>query len=178
MSMLNKIIRILQTIGIDPVRMIRLIHFPRFLLDWRRYSKTLQKPTFKAKAAQLYPILNDYADQAGSTQDHYFHQDIWAAKRIFAAKPENHTDIGSRVDGFIAHLLVFMEVTQIDVRPLQNEIEGLHFIQDDATTLNSIEDNSVSSLFYTQRNILGWEGTAIQSIRMPVSNSCNRFSGS
>lgn len=146
MTALNRIIRILQMIGINPVRMIRLIFLPRFFRDWRRYSKALQKPTFKAKAGQLYPILIDYTDQAGFMQSDYFHQDIWAAKRIFKAKPGKHIDIGSRIDGFIAHLLIFMEVTQIDVRPLDKDIPGLHFIRDDATTLKSLENNSVSSL--------------------------------
>ncbi|HWF86113.1 MAG TPA: hypothetical protein VG222_14745 [Vicinamibacterales bacterium] len=52
---------------------------------------------------------------------HYFHQDLWVAKRIYAARPAAHVDIGSRIDGFVAHLLTFMPVTVIDVRPLDSK---------------------------------------------------------
>ena len=146
MAMLNRIIRILQMIGINPVQVVQLANFPRFIGDWHKYSKTLQKPEFKAKLWQLYPILTDYTAQAGYTQDHYFYQDIWAAKRIFSERPYTHIDIGSRIDGFIAHLLVFMKVTQIDFRPLDNNIPGLTFIRDDATMLRSLDDRTVHSL--------------------------------
>jgi SAM-dependent methyltransferase len=55
-------------------------------------------------------------------------------------------DIGSRLDGFVAHLLVFMPVTSIDVRPLRSTVQGLSFLEEDATTLRSIADASVESI--------------------------------
>ncbi len=57
---------------------------------------------------------------------HYFHQDLWAAKKIFKRRPMTHVDIGSRVDGFVAHLLVFMPVTAVDIRYLDSNIEGAY----------------------------------------------------
>ena len=77
---------------------------------------------------------------------YYFWQDLWAARKIFQVKPSEHYDIGSRVDGFIAHVLPFMPVTMIDIRPLPQKVEGLHFIQADATNLEGIADNSIVSL--------------------------------
>jgi len=51
-----------------------------------------------------------------------------------------------RVDGFISHLLVFMDVEVIDIWPLKSALPELHFIQDDATELCQLADNSIESL--------------------------------
>ena len=55
-------------------------------------------------------------------------------------------DIGSRIDGFVAHLLTFMPVTLIDVRPLPASVPGLDFVCADATSLSGLADQSVDSL--------------------------------
>lgn len=68
------------------------------------------------------------------------------AQQIFAARPLAHVDIGSRVDGFVAHLLTFMPVNVVDVRPLTSHLDGLSFVHDDATMLKQFRDNSVESL--------------------------------
>lgn len=95
----------------------------------------------------LHVILSDWNGDAG-TLDYYFWQDLWAAKKIFQRRPSQHLDIGSRIDGFVAHVLSFMPVTMIDVRPLSEseKVEGLNFIQADATNLENIPDNSLESL--------------------------------
>jgi hypothetical protein len=66
--------------------------------------------------------------------------------KIFSRKPEIHIDIGSRIDGFVAHVLTFMPVTLIDVRAMKSTIDGLTFMQDDATTLRGFPDQSIDSL--------------------------------
>jgi hypothetical protein len=63
-------------------------------------------------------MLLDYSSQAGVAGGHYFFQDLWAARKIFAVHPEKHFDIGSRIDGFVAHVLSFMAVSMMDIRPL------------------------------------------------------------
>ncbi|SCX25529.1 hypothetical protein DSM25558_3808 [Agrobacterium sp. DSM 25558] len=63
-------------------------------------------------------ILEDFADNAGVAKGHYFHQDLLVAKYIFEAKPERHIDVGSRVDGFVAHVASFREIEVLDVQPL------------------------------------------------------------
>lgn len=93
-----------------------------------------------------YPVLRDYAASAGVYGGHYFHVDLWAAQRIYAAKPARHIDVGSRIDGFISHLLVFRNVEVIDIRPIESRIPSLSFIQDDATEMSRFPDGSVHSL--------------------------------
>lgn len=81
------------------------------------------------------------------TVGNYFWQDLWAAKYIIESGKKKHFDIGSRLDGFIAHLLAAgIDVTMIDVRKFPAEIDGLHTIVDDATTLHQIPDSSIDSM--------------------------------
>lgn len=111
------------------------------------------------------PIIHEYRAAAGSLDEHYFLQDIWMAKKIVQAKTELHYDIGSRVDGFIAHLLVNdIKVNMIDIRPLGVDIEGIAFTRGDATDLSNIEENSIpslSSLHVVEHFGLGRYGDAI-----------------
>jgi SAM-dependent methyltransferase len=55
---------------------------------------------------------------------HYFHQDTWAARRIAERAPARHVDVGSRVD-LVGFLTAITQVTFVDIRPLQVDIEGL-----------------------------------------------------
>jgi hypothetical protein len=102
--------------------------------------------SFRIQIRDAFPILTDMGDSAGTASGHYFHQDLWAARKIFERRPAQHIDIGSRTDGFVAHLLVFMPVTVVDIRPLQSSLQGLTFFQDDATELSNMADDSVDSL--------------------------------
>ena len=120
--------------------------FCRFMRDMRAYNKMNDRPEFHASWMNVYPCLKDWDDNAGHFDELYFYQDLWAARKVFHARPSEHYDIGSRVDGFIAHVLSFMPVTMIDIRPLPQKIDGLHFIQADAANLEGIADNSIVSL--------------------------------
>ncbi len=117
----------------------------RFFSDFRAYNKANSDPAFKASLKNAYICVDDWETQAGSTGI-YFYQDLWGARKVFEKKPSEHFDIASRLDGFIAHVLPFMSVTMIDIRPLPEKIEGLNFIQADATNLEGIPDNSIESL--------------------------------
>jgi SAM-dependent methyltransferase len=119
---------------------------PAFLKSLRRYQSMNSRPSFRIAFNDLCPVLADGGQGAGTVGGHYFHQDLWAARKIFERKPDRHVDIGSRIDGFITHLLVFMPVTVVDIRPLARQAEGLTFLQDDATELSRFPDNSVHSI--------------------------------
>jgi SAM-dependent methyltransferase len=101
---------------------------------------------FAISARNLHPILSDFEANAGQARGHYFFQDLWAGQKVFQRRPTQHLDIGSRIDGFVAHLLTFMSVTVLDVRPLDSNVAGLTFVQGDATNLRGFGDGSVDSL--------------------------------
>jgi hypothetical protein len=123
-----------------------LRNLPAYLRDLSAYRKANTAPSFSPRSADLFPILTDMTDSAGNARGHYFHQDLWAARKIFARRPTQHLDIGSRIDGFVAHLLAFMPVTIVDIRPMASDIPGLTFFQDDASELRNLPSASVDSL--------------------------------
>ena len=110
------------------------------------FSTLNGRPDFNFNPQLEYIISTDRYNDAGMITS-YFWQDLWAARHIFKMRPKMHYDIGSRVDGFITHLLSFKQkVTQIDIRPLAVEVDGYGFIQSDATHLDGIDDDSIDSL--------------------------------
>lgn len=139
--------RLLPLIGINLHHSYLFItKLPRFLMEAYRYKEKNKTGSFALKLNALSPILQDYDDSAGHIKNVYFIQDLWASQKIYQANPARHIDIGSRIDGFIGNLLSFRDVDVIDIRPLTSEIDGLHFIQADATNLEGFEDNSLESI--------------------------------
>lgn len=133
--------------GFQPHILVRSLQgIPRFFADMRRYSRLNRMAGLRITFRDLFPILTDRRAGAGQASGHYFHQDLWAAKKIYQQRPSEHMDVGSRIDGFIAHLMVFIPVTIVDIRPLKSELSGVTFFQDDATELVRLESNSVESL--------------------------------
>lgn len=80
---------------------------------------------------KLLPCLHDWHEEGGVTKSEYFLQDLLVARMIYAAKPDRHVDIGSRVDGFVANVASFREIEVFDVRPITAQIPGIVFKQAD-----------------------------------------------
>lgn len=128
----------------------------KFDEDMKKYKEMFdfsipQLSNFQLKSENIYPVLNDYRQMAGSVDSHYFYMDIIAASLIIKNNTKMHYDIGSRVDGFVSHLLAAgIETTLIDIRPLSiNKIcQGgqIHFLQGDAMNLSAIASESLHSL--------------------------------
>ena len=66
---------------------------------------------------------------------HYFHQDLLVARGIYEADPRRHIDIGSRTDGFVAHVAVFRGIEILDIRQLSSEVENVRFRRADLMEL-------------------------------------------
>jgi len=144
------ILYIYSILPLDPRKVVRVHRIPYsfylYLRNYLYYKKLNDLPTFIPCFIDSFPNLYDRFDTGGRVSRHYFYQDLWAARKIYQNQPSHHVDIGSRIDGFIAHLLVFMPVTYIDIRPLLRDVPGLTFVHGDATNLRSIPDNSVASI--------------------------------
>jgi hypothetical protein len=94
----------------------------------------------------------------------YFLADLWAARQIRRQHPERHLDVGSRIDGLVAHLLTFTTVDVVDIRPLVSTVEGLHFVQADASVLDGIKAASVSSFHALEHFGLGRYGDPLDAL--------------
>ena len=112
--------------GIDPRKFLRsLCGIPRYMRDVICFSSQF------SGRLEILPCLHDWNEEGGTTKSEYFWQDLLVARMIFNAKPQRHVDIGSRVDGFVAHVASFRDVEVFDVRPVTAEIPGVIFKQAD-----------------------------------------------
>ena len=99
------------------------------------------------KVDKLFPIYSDYREQAGTATGHYFHQDLLIASYIQKSNPVCHIDVGSRVDGFVAHVASFRAIEVIDVRTLKNTgHENIKFRQMDMMNPNAVQVDICDSL--------------------------------
>ncbi len=139
-------LRLVQFIGFDPRPLsYRIRGFPTFVANGYLYARRNVDAHFPLKLRYLFPRYVDRYADAGVAKGHYFLQDLWAARKIFRNNPIEHVDVGSRIDGFVAHLLTFRSATVVDLRPLRSSVRGLMFKQGDITRLG-FPDRSIESL--------------------------------
>ena len=145
--------------GIDPIKAFRSLQgLPRFLRDYLRFRSGY------SGRLELLPCLHDWHEEGGATTLEYFWQDLLVARAIFEARPEKHVDIGSRVDGFVAHVASFRKIEVFDVRPISTPIPGVSFRQ--ADLMQPVEGmtgycDSLSCLHALEHFGLGRYGDAI-----------------
>ena len=135
----------------------------RFRKELRCFKKALSK-NGNFRISRLQPILKERTKQSGSLPKHYFHQDLHVANRIHSNKPEKHVDIGSRIDGFVAHVASFREIEVFDIRALDHKIKNIEFKQVDfSDPALKLEDycDSISSLHAIEHFGLGRYGDPI-----------------
>jgi hypothetical protein len=117
--------------GFDPGIFIHsFTGLPWYFRDYYRFRKK-SKDFSDFKFGKLYPSLADKNNLSGNLADHYFYQDLLVANRIFENKPAKHVHIGSRIDGFVAHVASFREIEVFDIRPLDLNIKNIKFTRAD-----------------------------------------------
>lgn len=128
MSLTRNTGRLLKLSGFQPKRLFRnLRRLPRYVSDYRRLKQQARDSAQSFALGDLFPVLDEGSRPAGSASGHYFHQDLHVARRIRERNPQRHIDVGSRVDGFVAHVATFREIEVIDVRPLPSTVPGVTF---------------------------------------------------
>ena len=123
-----------------------------------------QQPDFPI--VDYYPVLTDRYVDSGQLAHHYFDQDLLMAQRIFANNPQQHVDIGSRIDGFVAHVASFRPIELFDIRPLTRPIPNVSFRQVDFMQLPDELINytdSISSLHVIEHFGLGRYGDPLDA---------------
>lgn len=119
--------------GFDLLRFFcSLRGIPNFFKTWIKFRKK-----YSGKMT-LMPCLYDRYQEGGTTKSEYFWQDLLVARQVYADRPERHVDVGSRVDGFVAHLASFREVEVFDIRPISTEVPGIVFKKADMMDPRSI----------------------------------------
>lgn len=122
-----------QQFGVDPLKFIKgMLGFPAYLVDFIRFTNL-----YKGKII-LTPCLDDRYAEGGSARNEYFWQDLLVAQQIFLQKPLKHVDVGSRIDGFVAHVASFRPLEVFDIRPVNSNIPGVVFKQADLMSIESV----------------------------------------
>jgi SAM-dependent methyltransferase len=116
-----------------------LARYASFLRDRSRF----QALGGVAPMADGWPCLFDRSTTTG-IDAHYFHQAVWAARRIGAQRPAFHVDIGSDTL-YVGMLTAITRVTFVDIRPLQLEIADYEGVDGSILAL-PFKDASVHSL--------------------------------
>ena len=149
--------------GLDFLILIKAFRgIPIFLIGYLRFIKIY------SGEITLKPCLNDRFALNGAIHSEYFWQDLLVAQLIFDTKPRRHVDIGSRIDGFVAHLATFREVEVFDIRPMGVEIPNILFKQADIMDLASLGNygtnycDSLSCLHAIEHFGLGRYGDPIE----------------
>lgn len=145
--------------GLDPRKLSSLRNIPRFLSERKKFINK------GGKIDRYTPIVFDYDTVAGTLSGQYFHQDLLVASFVNARAPLRHIDIGSRIDGFVAHVASFRRIEVFDIRPMPaSKHENMKFIQvdlmdPDARIIGSAD--SVSCLHAIEHFGLGRYGDEI-----------------
>jgi hypothetical protein len=162
--MLKRINFILNIFGFYPIKLIYFFKgIVSFCYDYHSLNKQVKKVR-DFKFGKFYPVLDDKFNTSGTMKGHYFHQDLYVASKIYKNSPLKHIDIGSRIDGFVAHVAVFREIEIFDIRPQESTIKNIVFKQAD---LMKMQDqmkeycDSISSLHAIEHFGLGRYGDPI-----------------
>ncbi len=116
--------------GFDPIKTLRFLSgLPRYIRHWRRFARAAATDADRLPMTAPFPCIGDAYAEGGTAKGHYFHQDLFVAQRIFSAKPRRHLDIGSRIDGFVAHVASFREIEVCDVRKTEVRVQNIRFRQ-------------------------------------------------
>jgi hypothetical protein len=154
----------LEIMGFNSIKFIRFFRgLPFFFKDYMSLKKQM-KINKDFAFGNFYPILFDKYDKSGIMNGHYFHQDLLVASRVFLNNPKRHIDIGSRIDGFVAHVASFRKIEIFDIRPLESKINNIVFTQADLTRLpDHLKEccDSLSSLHAIEHFGLGRYGDTI-----------------
>jgi hypothetical protein len=168
--MINKITRridrTLRKNGIDLTKLLRPFHLSqkRKFENQLRLLKQQQGQDRSFIFSKNRPIFHEDQHEGGTMKGHYFHQDLLVARRIFNSQPLRHIDIGSRTDGFVAHVACFREIEVLDIRAISSRVKNIHFRQADLMQLPSdLLDccDSISSLHAIEHFGLGRYGDPI-----------------
>lgn len=104
---------------------------PVFLKEYGEIRRQASVSRESFPFGKLYPCLQEKDQESGVLAEHYFYQDLYVARKVFQNNPVRHVDIGSRIDGFVAHVASFREIEVLDVRDLHLAIPSVRFTRAD-----------------------------------------------
>lgn len=162
----KKVLLWINLLGFDPLKFLLFFRsMPYFISTYFTFKSQMKKSTKEFPIKKIFPILHDRFETSGSMCGHYFHQDLLIARRIFENNPKKHIDIGSRIDGFVAHVASFRNIEIFDIRPQTSSVKNIEFKQVDLMNIADTFFNyseSISCLHVIEHFGLGRYGDKIE----------------
>lgn len=132
---MRRFLRLLALFGLDLSQLGRALggaaHFGSTYAELSRQYRSSEK---EFPFGRWVPCLGDTGEASGTARGHYFHQDLLVAQWIYENRPARHVDVGSRVDGFVAHVATFCDVEVFDIRELSTSAARISFQRHDLTS--------------------------------------------
>ena len=158
------LVRTITSFGINPLKLINSFRgIPGYVSDtFKIYQLRKDNPDFRKII--ISPCLGDKYEEGGDMSSLYFQQDLYVAQLFFQRSAGAHLDIGSRTDGFVAHVATFRQLDVVDIRDIKSNVHNINFRQSDmmrpAPDLYNQYD-SISSLHAIEHFGLGRYGDPI-----------------
>ncbi len=145
--MSNKVKIFLRYCGFYPTEFYNNVRGLGFWLrDKRKIKEMLKAENNNDFRFKIRPQLLDRYDNAGVMKGAYFNQDLLVAQKIFKNNPLDHIDIGSRIDGFVAHVASYRKIKVFDIRKIESKSYHIDFEQRDIMIYYPDLENSCDSI--------------------------------
>ena len=107
---------------------------PVFLKEYGKIRRQASASRESFPFGKFFPCIQEKDQESGVLAEHYFYQDLYVARKVFQNNPVRHVDIGSRIDGFVAHVASFREIEVLDVRDFHLSIPNIRFTRANLAT--------------------------------------------
>jgi SAM-dependent methyltransferase len=107
---------------------------PFFLKEYGEIRRQADVSGNSFPFGKIHPCFQEKNQESGVLAEHYFYQDLYIAQQVFQNNPMRHVDIGSRIDGFVAHVASFREIEVLDVRDFHLSIPNIRFTRANLAT--------------------------------------------
>jgi hypothetical protein len=107
---------------------------PGFLKEYGKIRRQASASRENFPFGKFFPCIQEKDQESGVLAEHYFYQDLYVARKVFQNNPVRHVDIGSRIDGFVAHVASFREIEVLDVRDFHLSIPNIRFTRANLAT--------------------------------------------
>lgn len=125
--------------GINLLKFKNVKYIIKYFRDYLKFSKL-------SKINQIFPILGEHKEKSSAVIKHYFNQDLLVATYIYKNNPKKHVDVGSRIDGFVAHVATFRKIEVFDIRDNNFQFKNIRFKRKDISKIDKGLINYCDSL--------------------------------
>jgi hypothetical protein len=128
--------------GINLLKLKNIIYIPWFIKCFLKYKNFANGNQINS----IFPVFGEHKEKSSAIIKHYFNQDLLVASYIYKNNPKKHVDVGSRVDGFVAHVATFRKIEVFDIRDNNFQFKNIIFKRKDISKIDKSLTNYCDSL--------------------------------